>query len=226
MYYVNSLDNLTSFWLPNTHFIFGDQGIKDYKLEDTRLVYIQQRTMITLNAVHPNCYMVTKVLDMTPQGIIKLSLKQDDYDPSRDNVDLLLCDYFTDTGDITTTKPTGSDDPEKWSNIIYMEVDEDGELAVSENPLEPFELGKTYYFSATFSDPEVDAQWRIIFDDETYSEEDRFAIERLMVLRNIDTNTVSVKPSKSKKLPGLKFKLNVCDINGDYDSSIDVEVAE
>lgn len=222
-YYVNSLDNLTSFWLPNTHFIFGDKGIKDYSLEDTRLVYIQQRTMITLNAVHPNCYMVTKVLDMTPQGIIKLSLKQDDYDPSRDNVDLLLCDYYNDTGDIVATKPTGGDDPEKTSIINYMIVNADGELEQSDEAPTSLDIGKTYYYSATFSDANVDAQWRVSIVGE-YTDEERIALERLIVLRVIDSNTVSIRPAKSKKLPGLKFELNVCDISGDYSSSVDLEV--
>lgn len=226
MYYVNSLDNLTSFWLPNTHFIFGDQGIKDYKLEDTRLVYIQQRTMITLNAVHPNCYMVTKVLDMTPQGIIKLSLKQDDYDPSRDNVDLLLCDYYNDTGDIVVDKPTPiNPDAAKTSTITYMQINADGELEPSADEIPSLALGQTYYFTASFSDVGIDAQFRVILDDDSLSEEKRIAIERLMVLDDIDDNTVSLRPAKSKKLPGLKFILNVCDLEGNYSSSINLEVA-
>lgn len=179
--------------------------------------------MIALNTVHPNCYMVSKVLDMTPKGIIKLSLKQDDFDPSRDEPAFLLCDYYNDTGDIVVEKPTPDPLSPTSSTITYMVVNDDGELEPSiDFPI--LELGKTYYYSATFSDEGVDAQWRIILDGD-YSDEDRAAIERLMVLHDIDDHTVSLRPAKSKKLGGLKFKLNVCDINGDYNSSIDVEVS-
>lgn len=218
------MDNLTSFWLPNTHYIFGDDGIEEYGLTDTRLVTIQQRTMITLNTVHPNCYMVTKVLDMTPKGIIKLSLKQDELDESRDNKDLLLCDYYNDTGDIVVAKPDPDPESPTTSTITYMIVNDDGELEPSSDVPATLDLGQTYYYSAVFSDYGVEAQWRIILDGE-YTDEERTALERLMVLRVIDDKTVSLRPAKSKKLGGLKFKLNVCDISGNYDSSVNVEVS-
>lgn len=209
--------------MPNTHYIFGDDGLEKYNLDDTRLITIQQRTMITLNTIHPNCYSITKVLDMTPQGIIKLSLKADEFDPSRDNVDLLLCDYYNDTGDITVRKPTSDVDPGKTSSIYYNVINSDGELEINDEFPETLETGETYYFSAEFSDSGIDAQWRIILDGD-YTDEERIPIERLMVLRDIDSEVVSLRPAKSMKLHGLKFKLNVCDINGEYDSSIDVEV--
>lgn len=223
-FYVNSLDSLTSFWLPNTHYFLGDEGLEKYNIADTRLVYIGQRTMITLNSIHPNVYMVSKVLDMAPQGVIKLSLKLDDLDLSLDNVDLLLCDYYNDTGDIVVNKPEVIDpDPEKASTISYMIVNADDELESSSDFPTTLDIGKTYYYRATFSDDNVDGQWRVLLVGD-YTEEERIAIERLMVLRVIDSNTVSLRPAKSKKLPGLQFKLNVCDINGDYSSSVDVEV--
>lgn len=168
--------------------------------------------------------MVSKVLDMAPQGIIKLSLKLDDLDLSRDEPSLLLCDYYNDTGDIVVDKPTGTDDSTKTSTISYMIVNADDELEQSSEFPTTLDIGQTYYFRAFFSDPDIDAQWRIILSDDSMSEEERIAIERLMVLRDIDSNTVSIRPAKSKKLPGLQFKLNVCDIEGNYSSSIDVEV--
>lgn len=168
--------------------------------------------------------MVSKVLDMAPQGIIKLSLKLDDLDLSRDSVDLLLCDYYNDTGDVVIEKPTPVDpDPEKTSTITYMIVNTDDELESSSEFPTTLDVGKTYYYRAIFSDDNVDGQWRVLLVGD-YTEEERIAIERLMVLRIVDSTTVSLRPAKSKKLPGLQFKLNVCDINGDYSSSVDVEV--
>ena len=225
-YYVNSLDSLTSFWLPNTHYFLGDEGLEKYNIADTRLVYIGQRTMITLNSIHPNVYMVSKVLDMAPQGVIKLSLKLDDLDLSRDNVDLLLCDYYNDTGDIVVDKPTPiNPDTAKTSTITYMQINADGELEPSADEIPSLALGQTYYFTASFSDVGVDAQFRVLLNDDSLSEEERIAIERLMILDDIDNNTVSLRPAKSKKLPGLKFILNVCDLEGNYSSSINLEVA-
>ena len=104
-----------------------------------------------------------------------------------------------------------------------MIVNADDELEESSDFPTTLDIGKTYYYRVTFSDDNVDGQWRVLLVGD-YTEEERIAIERLMVLRVIDSNTVSLRPAKSKKLPGLQFKLNVCDINGDYSSSVDVEV--
>lgn len=222
-FFTTGLDSLTAFWLPDTYYIFGDDGLQKYGLDDTRLITHQQRTMITHNKIHPACYIVSKIRDIEPSGIIKLSLKLDELDPSRDNVDLLLCDYYNDTGDIVVDKPTVDPDPEKTSTISYMVVNADGELEESSEFPATLDIGKTYYYRSSFSNDNVDGQWRVLLVG-NYTEEERIAIERLMVLRVIDSNTVSLRPAKSKKLPGLQFKLNVCDINGDYSSSVDVEV--
>lgn len=217
---------MTAFWLPDTHYVFGEKGLQKYGLDDTRLITHQQRTMITHNKIHPSCYIVSKIRDIEPSGIIKLSLKLDELDPSRDNIDLLLCDYYNDTGDVVVAKPTPVDpDPAKTSTITYMTINADGELEPSADEITALALGQTYYFTASFSSSNIDAQFRIILDDESMSEDERIAIERLMVLRDIDNNTVSLRPAKSKKLPGLKFILNVCDLEGNYSSSINLEVA-
>lgn len=169
--------------------------------------------------------MISKVLDMTPKGVIKLSLKQDDFNPKRDNIDLLVCDYYNDTGDIKVEKPN-PDPVIGSSSIIHMVVNSDGELEVGED-ISSVSIATTYYFSSVFSeDTPVDANWRITVKDTdgSYTDEEKEALDRLMVLREVDDKSVSLRPGKSKKLSGLTFVLSVCDINGNYYSSIELEV--
>lgn len=183
---------------------------------------------MTVNDLHPNCYMISKVLDMVPKGVLKLSMKQDDYDEKRDNVTLRVCDYYNDTGDVIVDEPVGTGDPCFTSEIVSMMVNTDGELEPSNVPEHSLSIGKTYYYSATFSDENITAQWRIrlVDDDEKYTEKERLELERLMVIRDVDSTTISLRPGKSNRLKGLHFTLIVCDINGEYESTYDVEVLE
>lgn len=177
--------------------------------------------MITHNDINPTCYMVSKVNDMIPPGIIKLTMKLDDYNPKRDNIPLKVCDYYLDTGDISSPASPQADD-ELTSEIIYMAVNSDGELEESQD-MPQLTIGNTYYYMAEFSDDDVAADWRVtlVGDDD-----DRLALEKLMVLRNIDDHTVSVRPGKSNRIKGRSFVLSVCDANGNYESSIILEVAQ
>ena len=225
-FYTTGLDNLTGLWLPNTYYVYGDK-LEEYELFDSRTIAIQTRTMITVNDINPNCYVVTKNGDMHPKGLFKLSLKADDFNPKRDNVALRVCDYYHDTGDIAVIDPPQDPDPYTTSVIHYMVVDADNELTVDDSfPI--LEIGNMYYYEAEFSDEGVTAQWRIelIDDDGKYTEKERYALERLMVIRDISSTVISIKPGKSNKLKGLRFKLSVTDVNGNYESSINLEVAE
>lgn len=225
-FYTTGLDNLTGLWLPNTYYVYGDK-LEEYELFDSRTIAIQTRTMITVNDINPNCYVVTKNGDMHPKGLFKLSLKADDFNPKRDNVALRVCDYYHDTGDIAVIDPPQDPDPYTTSVIHYMVVDADNELAVDDS-FPTLEIGNIYYYNVEFSDEGVTAQWRIelIDEDGEYAEKDRYALERLMVIRDISSTGISIKPGKSNKLKGLRFKLSVTDVNGNYESSIDLEVAE
>lgn len=176
-----------------------------------------------MNDLHPSCYIVSKILDVEPVGVIKLSLKLDQFNPKRDSVELKVCDYYNDTGDIIVDEPVGSEDPEKTSVITYMEVNSDGELEVATAPA-TLDVGKTYYYSANFSNNEVKAEWRIKLVGEE-SDSERILFERLMVIRDVNDTTISLTPGKASKIKGRTFKLEVCDINGDYESNIEVEVS-
>ena len=224
---VTSLDNITSAWLPDTYNIFGDK-IKEFGLVDTRVLTHQMRMMITHNDLHPNCYMISKVDDTTPQGIIKLTLKQDEFNPKRDSIEFHVCDYYTKNGEISIEKPdpTIPLDPENRSLIVNMTLNEDGELFWNFDNT-PLQLGETYYYYCWFYDRDLTRRWRItlIDEDDEYTEEERVAIERLMTIREYDYNTVMITPGKSNKLKGKKFELLVCDIDGNYEATLELEVA-
>ena len=199
--------------------------MKDLGLDDTRTVTHQVRSMITVNDINPSCYIVSKILDVEPLGILKLSLKLDEFNPKRDNVALKICDYYSDSGDIIIEEPTGTNDPCKTSTIYYMKVNADGELEQS-SEVTMLTIGATYYWAVEFSDEDITAQWRIklIDDEEQYTEKERLELERLMVIRDVSDTIISLRPGKSNRLKGLSFNLIVCDTDGDYESKIELEV--
>lgn len=208
---MTSLDNITSAWLPDTFNVYGGNNLESYQLSDTRTIAHQMRMMITHNLINPKCYMVSKADDMTPAGLVKLTFKQDEFNPNRDNPSLLLCDYYTNSGDIVID----SDIPEPISSTIrYMVINADGELEESESSVPHLQIGQTYYFSA--DSPE----WRITLIGD-YDEDERLALEKLIVIRNVDSNTISLRPGKSNRIKGLQFNLSAND-----EEAILLEVAE
>lgn len=162
--------------------------------------------------------MVSKVDDTTPEGVIQLTLKLDDYNPKRDNPDLLICDYYDNSGDIAVEQPQAPESP-VISVISYLAINDDGELDAATAP-SSLSVGETYYWSADFQSP----QWRVELQGD-YEDSERQALEKLMVLRRVDDTTISLRPGKSNRIKGLQFKLIVCDTNGDHESSVTLEVA-
>ena len=63
--------------------------------QTTKLIDYDMRFMISDNEIHPKVYKVTKVEDTFPVGAIKVTLTQDHYNESTDNVELKVCDFFT-----------------------------------------------------------------------------------------------------------------------------------
>lgn len=170
------------------------------------------RFMITHNQINPKCYMVSKVDDTTPAGLVKLTFKQDEYNPKRDNPALLLCDYYNNSGDIVVN---GDIHEPSESTIKYMIVNEDGELEEADSSAPMLELGKTYYFESDGSD------WRItVLGD--FSEEERLSLEKLITIRNVNDTTISLRPGKSNRIKGLQFNLS----SGSETGAIILEVAK
>ena len=172
------------------------------------------RMMITHNAINPKCYMVSKADDTTPAGIVKLTFKQDDYNPKRDNTNLMVCDYYNNSGDIVIDGDIPEPDP-TTSTIVYMVINSDGELEESSSSIPLLLIGETYYFSAP------SPEWRITLVGD-YPDDERLSLEKLMVIRKINDTTISLRPGKSNRLKGLTFNLSA----GDEDGAIILEVAE
>lgn len=222
---VDSLDNITRAWLPDTYYLYGKQ-MAAYGLDDTRTITHQVRMMITNNILHPNCFMVSKVDAMAPQGLVKLTFKQDDFNEKRDNPELLICDYYNNEGDVVVKEPEAPT-PALSSTIRRMEIDANGEL-VESSDTSPLVIGATYYFDALFADgSSAQRQWRITLRDDggVYSDDERYALEKLMVIRDVSNTTISLRPGKSNKIKGLTYVLAVCDVYGNYASEIELEVA-
>jgi hypothetical protein len=221
-----SNDNLTSAFLPDTYHVYGDK-LEELGLYDTRTVMYLQRFFMSNNDLEPKIYQVTKVTDINPQGIIKLSIKQDELNEKRDNTELRVCDYYTDEGDIQVDIPVvETPDTEKTSTISWFTIDDDGELI--DGVETKLELGTTYYFGVTFSADNVDPQWKIelIDDYNEFTDEDKEYYVGLMKLTKFDNTTLALKPAKASSLKGKRFTLSVSDSNGEYYSSIEVEVAD
>ena len=142
----------------------------------------------------------------------------------KDNIDLRVCDYYTDEGDINVDIPViETPDVEKTSIISWLAIDEYGELidGVETN----LELGNTYYFDVTFSVDGIDPQWVIELNGD-YPDEDKEYYVGLMKLTKFDSTTLALKPAKASSLKGKKFILSVSDVGGNYKSSVELEVAE
>lgn len=234
------LDNVTALFLPDTNYIFGED--RDlYGLDDTRYFDYDLRLMLSTNTIHPKCYRVTKITELAPKGVLKCTVKQDEYDAKKDNVNLMICNYYDEDGDITIDENIPIDpDHSKTSIISFAKNTEDG---IVEDPEGTNELviGSTSYFIATFSDDSpTEIQWRIDYvdvteDDLTLSNERKEYYCGLLKITHLaetcnDENklihSISVRPNKVKSLVNKKFKLNVENYDGEYKSSILLEVAK
>ena len=180
------------------------------------------RMMITHNKINPKVYEISKVDDTTPAGIEIVTLKQVLFDPKRDNVDLMVCDYYADTGDVIIGPQADVEDPSITGEIIFLSVNSDGELEPCDPPL-GLDIGQMYYLSATSPEEELHMQWKVTLIGD-YADKERVELERLMVVRTVDDTTISLKPGKSNRLKGLSFKITACDIDESYESTIIVEV--
>lgn len=225
--YTTALDNITNAWIPDIFLLYEDK-LSDYDLCDTRYLRHEHRFMLTHNKLDPKVYTVTKVQDLVPQGIIKLTLKQDELNNVRDNVDLMLCDYYNSFGEVVTKQESHIDDTARsflWSAI----VDENGVLQRNQEQDNILHIAVISYFNVEFflkgKLQDLNAEWRINYNGSSELSEDEIKhLCDLMVMRQIDKSTISIKPAKTNKLIGEKFILSVQDSNGDYASSIELEV--
>jgi len=230
--YSASLDNLTSAWLPDTYYVYGD-SLKWLGVSDSRTLKYEQRFLMTTNIYDPKVYQTTKVTELNPLGLVKLSLKQDEFNEMRDNLDLMICDYYTDSGDIRSDEPIliEPDDPVRdisTSVIIPMTINDHSEYAPATNFSPALAIGSTTYYQVKFSNPGIDPEWRmqIINPNNSYSEARIQYWQRLIKLTKLPNNLLSLKVGKAGSLAGVSFVLSVSDIKGDYYSYLSLEVSK
>lgn len=229
---MTQLDQITSAWMPDTYHLYGDK-LSEFDICDSRYVQHDERFMITNNIIDPKIYRVTKVQDLVPLGLVKMTLKQTEFDPRVDNPDLLLCNYYDRMGEIKPIE-TEIDKDEQFKSIIYQGViNENGELDKGEevSDIVSIDIGKTMYFIVEFYDEDfiredVESEYRIEVIDENndISDNDKIYLEKLAKITVLDNNTISIKIGKSMKVSGTKYKLSVQDKKGHYSSSVEMEV--
>lgn len=74
-------ENMTKVWLPTT--------------EDTKTLNYGQRVLISNNELHPIAWELSKIEDTLPLGLTKLTFTQSQFDPHRDNPQLMIADYYS-----------------------------------------------------------------------------------------------------------------------------------
>lgn len=213
-----SLDNLVYAWLPDVVYTYGSNTLNQLHLDNNQTITYDQRFMITNNQFDPKCYQVTKIMEMFPQGVIKLSLKQDDFNENRDNVNLGICDYFTNEGNI---KVVINPNPTGVSTIYRRAINDDGELIPSDGT--SLTKGVAAYFEVVFDGENIDPEWDLkLIGDYEKDEVDYYT--NLISLTEFDDGIILLRPAKAGSLSGKMFRLSVSDKNGDFYSSVDLEV--
>lgn len=220
-----TLDNLTGFWAPDTTLVYEDQREK-LGLPDTRTIMHDQRFLLTTNSMDPKVYQVTKVVEVSPLGLYKYSVKQDEYNPKRDNIKLRVCDYYTNMGDpqpdISHEDLTG-----KEFSIIQLFTNENEELI--EQPglsTSQLQLGNIYYYQAKLGTHYVPATWEIKVLDDLIDDTEKKRLEGLIKLTAYDDNVIAIKPAKAYSLVGKRFQLFASQENGNYTANVEWEVTD
>lgn len=241
--YSTSLDNITNGWVPDTYYLYGSSGLQKFNLCDTRYMKHDQRFVMSHNKIDPKVYEISKVVDLNPMGVINLTLKQDEWDEKRDNRELLICNYYDDTGETQIIIPEAEPQDTTLTSYIYTaHINEDGELELDlvdqetrDTDYNKLEINGTYYFVAEYYtgtvggeqviDPDRKSEWKLnLKDTDELTDAEIKHLDNMMVMETIDDNTISIHPKRAKTLIGHTFTLTVTDTTGESRSTMDVEV--
>lgn len=212
--------------MPDIYYAYGN-NLYELGLDDNRTVMHEQRFMLSNNILDPKVYQVTKVTDLNPSGVIKYSIKQDELDNKRDNVELQICDYYTDSGDQKTETIQKPQMMITESQIRWLTLNDDGELEpLYDKSKQYLYLGMNSYFEYKLPYQDLKSEWNLsVYDRKNeLSDEDKAYYEGLMKITVMDNVTISIKPGKANSLIGKRFILSATDNNSDNHSSIVLEV--
>lgn len=240
--YSLQLDNIMNAWVPDLYYVYKDK-LSDFNLCDTRYMAHEQRFVMSHNKINPKVYEITKVVDLNPMGIINLTLKQDEWNEKRDNRELLICDYYDDTGETKIIIPEAEPQNTTLTSYIYTaHINEYGELENDyvdqeerDSNYNKLQIGNIYYFVAEYYtgtvgetlvvDSERKSEWKLeLKDTDRLTEAEIKHLDNLMIINKIDDNTISIYPKKASVLIGHTFILTVTDLMGESYSTIELEV--
>ena len=146
-------DNVTSVWLPTNN--------------DTLTIGYNQRFLISdEKRFPPICYQTSKIEDTQPLGLTKLKFTQETYNPTTDNYELMLADYYN--SNIT---------PE----VSNIEEELVGTAAIAYSGTKPtIKVGGSWKtFTPAFSDETVTvSKWTISDENGDISGDTNYIIER------------------------------------------------
>lgn len=219
------LDNLTACWLPDLYLCYGDK-LSDFKIDDNRSITHGVRFMLTNNTINPEVYKVTKVVDTAPSGMIKLSIKQDEYNIEKDNVSLLICDYYSQNRQLELDEPEHYD-PDV-TEIILLIYDPTTNTLGTPTPITSIvdvKVGNNIYFGLKDWSGDGIPNWRLTLSPSSSDalHKDEYYVN-LMKITQIDSETIAIKPGKASSLIGKKFELCTYDANGNSHSKVELEV--
>lgn len=193
--YSTSPENQMAAWFPTT--------------QDVKTIDYDVRFLVTANEIHPFAYSVTKIEDMVPKGVTKITFVQEGFNEHTDNVELMIADYWKSTV-IPSDKPPLQDTEEADTcEITFNGIGKD------------IKCGGSYKtFTAKFIDAkgnELDRKttWTILTQDNS----------KFDIVQNEDTpNVIKIKALKYIDMIGTTININAADESGDCFSSIQVEV--
>lgn len=155
-----SVDNQDQLWLP----------INEY----SEKLYYDQRMIISALMPKPITWLVTKVENIHPFGLTKITLSQSKFDPIKDLVDIknkeMYADYFSSA--ITPVNPETPVIPTSNYGIITVK----GISVIKYNGFKIFDA--TYYTSASIEIPEAETKsWKVFLGTIDITESDMIDIE-------------------------------------------------
>ena len=203
--------------MPDIYYAYGN-NLYELGLDDNRTVMHEQRFMLSNNILDPKVYQVTKVTDLNPSGVIKYSIKQDELDNKRDNVELQICDYYTDSGDQKTETIQKPQMMITKSQIRWLTLNDDGELEpLYDKSKQYLYLGMNSYFEYKLPYQDLKSEWNL----SVYDRKNELELDAI-ILWELHTQ-LGLGPKRLKKFfDGFSDSLNALVNRYEMDISDDV----
>ena len=140
----------------------------------------------------------------------------------------MICDYYSDIGEVIIRQEDG-DNPSAVGFLWSADVDENGVLQPNHEINHVLHIAQTSYYNCEFflgnRLQDIQSEWRIEYiGNSDITDEEKEHLCNLLIMRQLDRSTISIRPSKANKLVGERFSLSVQDENGNYKVTIELEV--